>query len=215
MVQIPAPHGHLEALLRESDDPPRGLAVVCHPHPLHGGTMHNKAVYRTAQALNEAGFHTLRFNFRGVGASTGSYGEGIEEIDDVRAALDWFTEAFPGLPILVAGFSFGSMVGLRAGVDDDRVTALLGLGLPVALYEFEFLNHAGKPVHVIQGEHDEFGGGAEVQGVIDELGQGITLERIPEAGHFFHDHFDELKEAVRRYVTDGAAADLFAVPESA
>ena len=209
MVQIPAPHGHLEALLRETDGDPRGLAVVCHPHPLHGGTMHTKAVYRAAQALADAGFHTLRFNFRGVGASTGSYGEGIEEIDDVRAALDWFEEEYPGLSFLVAGFSFGSMVGLRAGVDDDRVVALLGLGLPVGLYEFEFLEEAGKPVHVIQGEEDEFGGGPQVQGVVDALGDGVTLERIPGSGHFFHDHFEELREAVERYVTEGAAAAAF------
>lgn len=206
---ISAPHGRLEAKFSETTENSRGVAVVCHPHPLHGGTMHTKAVFRAGQALGECGFHVLRFNFRGVGASTGSYGDGIDEMADVTSVLDWFEEEYPGLPALVAGFSFGSMVGLRVGVEDDRVRALIGLGMPVRLYDFGFLKGAGKPVHVIQGEEDEFGSGPEVQSAIDALDEGVTLDRIPGAGHFFHDHFDELKEAVRRYVTDGPAAALF------
>ena len=111
----------------------RGAAIVCHPHPLHGGTMHTKAVYRAAQGLNDAGLVSLRFNFRGVGLSTGSHDEGIGERDDLRAAIDWIEMEFPHLPLVVGGFSFGSMVGLSVGAEDDRVIGLLGLGLPVNL----------------------------------------------------------------------------------
>lgn len=175
--------------------------------------MHTKAVFRTAQALSEVGLHALRFNFRGVGTSTGSHDEGIGEVDDVRAALDWLLDEHGDHPVLLGGFSFGSGVALRAGVDDSRVDALLGLGLPVSLYDFGFLEGVDKPLHVIQGEQDEFGSGADVQAVVDDLGG--TLDRIPGSGHFFDDHFDELQEAVRRYVTDGAAAPLFPEPAGA
>jgi pimeloyl-ACP methyl ester carboxylesterase len=130
-MHIPVSHGRLEAQLREAEGPVRGCAVICHPHPLFGGTMHTKAVFRTAQALNEIGFHALRFNFRGVGTSTGEYGEGRAEEEDVEAALDWVGEAYPELPQLLGGFSFGSMVALRVGVRDQRPQALLGLGLAV------------------------------------------------------------------------------------
>jgi len=146
-VRIPVAHGHLEALLKEPEGVPNGVAVVCHPHPLHGGTMHTKAVYRAAQALNEAGLVALRFNFRGVGASTGSYEEGIGEMDDVVAALEWLTGEYPDLPLIVGGFSFGSKVALSVGVADDRVDGLVGLGLPVKNldYDFGFLADARKP----------------------------------------------------------------------
>ena len=206
---IPAPHGQLEATFREGDDPVRGAAVFCHPHPLHGGTMHTKAVYRAAQALNESGFDVLRFNFRGVGASTGSYGEGVDEIEDVDAALDWLRARDPRRPILVGGFSFGSLVGLRAGLGADGVRALLALGIPVRMYDFGFLEGAGVPIHVVQGENDEFGPGPEIQEVVESMGAGVTLDRIPGADHYFNGHFEELKVAVKGYVSGGAATAAF------
>lgn len=203
-MKIPVAHGHLEASLREPDGEPRGAAVICHPHPLHGGTMHTKAVFRAAQAFTEAGYLALRFNFRGVGTSTGSHEEGIGEQDDVRAALDWMEERRPGLPLVAGGFSFGSMVGLRVGVEDERVRALLGLGLPVSLYDFSFLADTDKPVLVVQGEEDQFGGGEAVEEAVVGLGEHVTLVRVSGSDHFFHDHFDELRDAVREFFGNGA-----------
>lgn len=208
-MQIPVSHGRLEANLREAEGPLRGAAVMCHPHPLHGGTMHTKAVFRAAQALSEAGLHVARFNFRGVGTSTGSYEEGIGEQDDVRAALDWLEDRYPDLPLLVGGFSFGSFVGLRVGAEDKRVKALLGLGLPVEMWDFSFLQGVAKPLLVIQGEKDQFGGGEKVADYLEGIrggpkeGPRVTLVRIPGSDHFFNDRFDELQEAVREWFEEG------------
>ena len=186
-MHIPVSHGRLEALVKEPVGPARGAAVVCHPHPIHGGTMHTKAVYRAAQALNDAGLVTLRFNFRGVGASTGSFDEGIGEREDLEAALDWLEGEYPKLPLFVGGFSFGSMVALSVGVDDERVVALFGLGLPVDMdaYDYSFLERTEKPILVVQGENDEFGSGEAVSKLLDALGTHITLVRIPGSDHFF------------------------------
>ena len=172
--------------------------------------MHTKAVYRAAQGLNEAGLVALRFNFRGVGASTGSYEEGIGERDDVTAALAWLAEHYPGLPVVCGGFSFGSMVGLRVGLMDDRVVGLLGLGLPInnLNYDFGFLGETTKPVLVVQGEDDEFGSGEELAAVLDGLGPHITLVRIPGSDHYFAGRLDELRAAVRGYFQDGPGERL-------
>lgn len=209
-MRIPVSHGWLEAALKEPEGAPRAAAVVCHPHPVHGGTMHTKAVYRTAQAFNEAGIVALRFNFRGVGTSTGSYDQGHGEQDDARAALDWLEHAYPSLPLLVGGFSFGSLVGLRVGVEEERVVGLLGLGLPVELddYDFSWLAEAGKPLLVVQGEEDEFGPGPAVAEAVEPLGGHVTLVRIPGADHYFTDRLDELREAVRGYYSAGPGARL-------
>ena len=211
-MRIPVAHGQLEALLKEPEGPPRGVAVVCHPHPLHGGTMHTKAVYRAAQGLNDVGLVALRFNFRGVGTSTGTYEEGIGERDDVTAALDWLAEHYPGLPVIVGGFSFGAMVGLSVGVSDARVHGLLGLGLPIrnSSYDFAFLAEGAKATLVVQGENDEFGSGEDVAAVLAELGSHITLVRIPGTDHFFSDRLDELRAAVRDYYKTGSGAQLLA-----
>jgi len=207
-MHIPVSHGRLEALVKEPVGPARGAAVVCHPHPIHGGTMHTKAVYRAAQALNDAGLVTLRFNFRGVGASTGSFDEGIGEREDLEAALDWLEGEYPKLPLFVGGFSFGSMVALSVGVDDERVVALFGLGLPVDMdaYDYSFLERTEKPILVVQGENDEFGSGEAVSKLLDALGTHITLVRIPGSDHFFTDRPDELRATVRGYYESGPGA---------
>lgn len=211
-MKIPVSHGWLEAAVKEPDEAPRGAAVVCHPHPIHGGTMHTKAVYRAAQGLNEAGLVALRFNFRGVGTSTGSHEEGIGEKDDVRAALDWLEQTYPSLPLVVGGFSFGSMVGLSVAAEDERVVGLLGLGLPVEReeYDYTFLADVGRPVLVVQGEHDEFGSAAAVAEYLRPLGPHITLVRIPGTDHFFTDRLDELRESVRGYYASGPGSRLLA-----
>ena len=211
-MKIPVSHGWLEAVVREPAEAARGAAVVCHPHPLHGGTMHTKAVYRAAQGFNDAGLVALRFNFRGVGISTGSHDDGHGEQDDLRSALDWLEARYPTLPLVVGGFSFGSMVGLGVGAADPRVVALLGLGLPVekAEYDCSFLARADKPVLVIQGENDEFGSGAAAAAVLGPMGPHITLVRISGADHYFVDRLDELRDTVGGYYQSGPGARVLA-----
>lgn len=212
-MKIPVVHGHLEAVLKEPEGPARGGAIVCHPHPLHGGTMHTKAVYRSAQGLNEAGLTVLRFNFRGVGTSTGSYDEGVGEQDDVRAALDWMVDEHPHLPMVVGGFSFGSIVALGVAATDDRVSALLGLGLPVDLddrYDYDFLAASLKPTLVVQGEHDEFGSARAVQEALAPLGSHITVVPVAGTDHYFEGRLDALREAVRGYFESGPGSRVLA-----
>lgn len=171
--------------------------------------MHTKAVYRAAQGLNDAGLVTLRFNFRGVGTSTGSFDDGIGEQDDARAALGWLESEYPHLPIVLGGFSFGSMVALSVGASDDRAAALLGLGLPVDLderYDYSFLAEASKPILVMQGEQDEFGSGADVEAALAPLGSHITLIRVPDSDHYFAGGLEELRESVAGYFDAGPGA---------
>jgi len=175
--------------------------------------MHTKAVYRSAQGLNEAGLVTLRFNFRGVGTSTGSFDEGLGERDDVRAALDWLESEYPGCPLIVGGFSFGSMVGLGVGAEDDRVVGLLGIGLPVEMgqqYDFGFLRDANKPVLVVQGENDEFGPGTKVSELLEPFGSHVSVAHIAGTDHYFEGRLDELRAAVRTYFESGPGARLLA-----
>jgi len=213
-VNIPASHGHLEAILKEPAGTPRGAAIVCHPHPLHGGTMHTKAVYRAAQGLVDAGLVVLRFNFRGVGTSTGSYDGGVGERDDLRDAIGWLEERYPSLPLVVGGFSFGSKVALGVGAEDPRVVGLLGLGLPLDLeerYDFGFLAEADKPVLIVQGDLDEFGAGATVAEALSGLGGHIAVVRVAGADHYFTDRLDELRAAVRGYYESGPGARVLAL----
>jgi len=212
-VKIPVSHGHLEGMVKEPDGAPRAAAIVCHPHPLHGGSMHTKAVYRAAQGFNEAGVVALRFNFRGVGTSTGSHDDGVGEQDDVRAALDWLEGEYPHLPLIVGGFSFGSMVGMSVGAEDDRVVGMLGIGLPVDLdhrYDYGYLANAEKPVLIVQGENDEFGSGQLVADELTPLGAHITVVRVPGTDHYFAGRLEELRGAVRGYYDAGPGSRLLA-----
>src|SRR5918911_4171785 len=159
---IDAPHGRIEAIIKGPQGARRGAALVLHPHPLHGGTMHNKVVFRTARGLGDAGLTTLRINFRGVGHSTGAHdhARGGEQ-EDARVALDHITAAHPGLPVFLAGFSFGARVGLEVGTRDARVGYLIGVGTPVSIserdYDFSFMEECRKPLLLVHGERDEFG----------------------------------------------------------
>src|SRR5580692_9929924 len=143
---LAGPAGRLEALLwSPSAGSPPMAALVCHPHPLFGGTMHNKVVYQAAKSLDALGLPVLRFNFRGTGLSEGKHDLGVGERKDVRAALDFLAAEFPGIPLLVAGFSFGCWVGLRAGCEDGCVSSLIGLGAPVNNTDFSYLARCEKP----------------------------------------------------------------------
>ncbi len=201
---IPVAHGQLEAILKEPrQGPVRAVALVLHPHPLGGGTMHNKVVFRAAAALNDAGVTTLRINFRGVGQSTGQHDEGRGEHDDVRAGLDYLSTQYPNLRIVVCGFSFGSLVGLDVGIKDDRVKYLIGIGTPLDKYDFTFLESCRKPLLLVHGEHDEFGDVEKVRRVAADLEKHtqVRLIVIPGSGHFFENGLDELKSAITDWIT--------------
>jgi alpha/beta superfamily hydrolase len=210
---IPAPHGRLEAIWKEprADGGPSGVALVLHPHPLHGGTMHNKVVFRTARGLEDAGLATLRVNFRGVGHSTGEHtGARGGEQEDARVALDFLTERHPGLPVFLAGFSFGARVGLEVGTADGRVRFLVGVGTPVSIpereYDFSFLEGCRKPLLLVHGERDEFGSVPDLRALAARLPPEARaqIKIIPGAGHFF----DQQLEDLRRAVADWAAEML-------
>lgn len=201
-LQIPASHGELEAILKEpAGGEIKGAALVCHPHPLGGGTMHNKVVYRVAAGLNEAGFVTLRFNFRGVGASTGAHDDGVGEKDDVRDALQFLIEKYPSQPVTLAGFSFGSYVGTQTVLHDDRVRDLISVGTPVDKYDFSYLKHCAKPMLFVHGDQDEFGSVENLKKIVQLIRCETELKVFENCGHFFDDHLNELKAAVRDWVT--------------
>ena len=204
---IPVELGRLEAILKEPvRTPVRGVALVLHPHPLGGGTMHNKVVFRAASALNEAGLITLRINFRGVGQSTGAYDEGRGELDDVRAGLNHLEANYPNGPITVCGFSFGARVGLEVGIADNRVANLISIGTPVDKYDFSFLEDCLKPILFVHGDQDEFGDVEQLKEFVSKLEKhtSVQLTVIKGAGHFFEGHLDELK----RVITDWMSSRL-------
>lgn len=206
---IPTEHGQLEAILKEPQHgAPKGVALVLHPHPLGGGTMHNKVVFRAAAALNDAGLTVLRINFRGVGQSTGEHDEGRGEQDDVRAGLDYLAQHYPGQRIFVCGFSFGSRVGLEVGLNDPRVRYLIGIGTPLEKYDFTFLASCRKPLLLVHGEHDEFGDVEELRKLVAEFEKSVPVRLvvIPVAGHFFDNQLDELKRAITEWTTEQLAA---------
>jgi len=200
---IPAPHGRLEAISKEPRDAARGAALVLHPHPLHGGTMHNKVVFRTARGLEDAGLATLRVNFRGVGLSTGEHtGARGGEQEDARLALDYLAGKYPALPLLLAGFSFGARVGLEVGTHDPRVRFLIGVGTPVSIpereYDFSFLAECRKPLLLVHGDHDEFGSVTDLRALAARVPPeaGARVHVVEGAGHFFDQQLEDLRRAV-------------------
>lgn len=201
---ITGPSGQLEALLNSGAENATHAAVVCHPHPLFGGTMHNKVVFHAMKALNSFGFPVLRFNFRGTGLSAGEHDQGRGEIDDVRTALVWLDREFH-LPLIFAGFSFGAAVGLAAATHDDRVKALIGLGLPVApveerSYELDFLKSCTKPKLFVSGSRDQFGPRAKLEELVSFLPEPKKLAIIASADHFFEGRLREMREAIEFWI---------------
>jgi alpha/beta superfamily hydrolase len=200
---IPATHGRLESILKEpSEGSARGAALVLHPHPLGGGTMHNKVVFRAASALNDAGLITLRINFRGVGQSTGEHDEGRGELEDVRAGLDYLEEKYPSLALTLCGFSFGARVGLEVGISDERVVNLISIGTPVDKYDFGFLEACRKSILFVHGDRDEFGEVAKLKEIVAKLEPHtqVQLSIIKGADHFFEGRLDELKQVIKEWV---------------
>jgi uncharacterized protein len=194
------PAGRLEGILMNPEQDPAAAAVLCHAHPLHGGMMHFKVVFRAAKALQTAGLAVLRFNFRGVGRSQGEHDDGGGEQDDARAALFELGRRVPGVPLVLGGFSFGSTVALRAGRSDDRVVALLALGYPASmLADHAHLDGGGRPRLFVQGEHDRFGSGETVRALVEPLPGPRELVVIPGADHFFEGRLDALHAAIAEW----------------
>lgn len=200
--EIPGPVGPLEALLDLPDGPPRAACVFAHAHPLYGGTMHTKAVYQSAKALARSGVATLRFNFRGVGRSSGTHDAGPGEMDDYRAALDFMHARYPNLPLWAAGYSFGSWIAWNVALDDDRVTLLLGIGLPVNRFDFSPVKESPKAKFLIHGERDELIPLREIRRFYAELREPKELVVIDGADHLFDGKTSELGEAVEDLLTD-------------
>ncbi|MDX2040794.1 MAG: alpha/beta fold hydrolase [Acidobacteriota bacterium] len=202
---IPAPHGQLEAIYRPRTNDTERVALVLHPHPLHGGTMHNKVVFRAAKALGESGFETLRFNFRGVGASTGQYDEGRGECDDARVALDFLIADQPNArEVVVAGFSFGSIVGLNVGCADARVHRLIAIGAPARFGKLDCLLDCPKPKLFVHGAEDDIAPLAPLEEFLAKLpaNSNHRLVSIAGAGHFFDDQASELMQTIKDFVGD-------------
>jgi len=203
---LPGPAGRLEALLNAGNPTATHAALVCHPHPLYGGTLHNKVVFHTMEALNSFGFPVLRFNFRGTGLSEGEYAAGVGEVEDVRTALDWLEREF-SLPIIFAGFSFGAAVGLRAAYADERVRALIALGLPAAagpagsgeesVYDSDFPRTSTKPKLFVSGSRDQFAAPGKLEALVRTFADPKKLIRVESADHFFEGRLKEMRAAIR------------------
>ena len=199
-LMLAGPVGQLESLLEEPEHrAPREAFLVCHPHPQHGGTMHNKVVYRIARALRRAGAVVMRFNYRGVNLSEGSYAEGIGELDDARAVLAFLRSRYPTLPFSLAGFSFGSRIILKLGCElQGAVTRLLAVGVPAAYQEAASLGNCEAPRVFIQSTNDQFGPVAAMQAYFDRLSGPRQLIWVEAADHFFAGALPEFEEAVYR-----------------
>jgi alpha/beta superfamily hydrolase len=193
---LPGPAGRLEALLEEPEDlAPKEAALVCHPHPQHGGTMHNKVVYRIARGLRSTGAVVLRLNYRGVNLSEGTYDEGEGELEDARIALGYLRERYPQLPVTVAGFSFGSRIALRLGCGIAR--RVIAVGFPAAYKDKASLDTCTTPRVFIQSTHDQFGSVEQIESIVAPLPEPKQLRLVEAQDHFFLGALDVLEEVIR------------------
>lgn len=199
-VDLRGPAGILEAVL----DEPRGLdrggtAIVCHPHPLFGGTLQNKVAYRVARGLRTAGIPVLRFNFRGVGRSQGEHDDGVGEADDLRAAMGWLAEHRPGRPLLLAGYSFGAHVASRVFVEDPRALALIAVAPALRVASFDHLGRCQKPKYLVVAERDEFGEWALADRLYRSLAPPKSMHVIRGATHAFGGELPEVERVVGQF----------------
>ena len=194
---LEGPAGRLEALLEEPEDgEPREVALVCHPHPQHGGTMHNKVVYRIARGLRSAGAVVLRFNYRGVNLSEGEYAHGEGELEDARAALAYLRGRYPGLPFTLAGFSFGSRIVLRLGCEGIGARRVIAVGFPTTYKDRTFLEGCAVPRVFIQSTRDQYGSVSELEPLVASLSGPKKLILVEAADHFFAGALDELEREI-------------------
>jgi uncharacterized protein len=210
IADLKGPAGRLEALLNTGSPNATHAVLLCHPHPLGGGTMHNKVIYHAMKAFQSFGFPVLRFNFRGTGLSEGSHDRGRGEQDDVRAALDWLKQNLD-LPILFAGFSFGSYVGLRVVCGDTSIKGAVALGLPVHAegrdYSYQFLSACAMPKLFISGTQDQFGPHAQVCAAVAAAHPPAEMIWVDGADHFFAGKLDQVQAAIRTWVQSRFAAN--------
>jgi alpha/beta superfamily hydrolase len=201
---LEGPAGRLEAILWTPVQAASPLlaAVICHPHPLFGGTMHNKVVYNAAKTMDALGIPVLRFNFRGAGLSAGEHDKGRGEQDDTQVALDYLAAQCPGIPLLLAGFIFGRLVDLRRSERDARVRELIGIGIPVNSSDFSFLMDCPKPKLFVHGANDKFGERKKVEHVVAALAGENRLVVVEGADHFFAGHLDEFNAAIANWLTE-------------
>jgi len=193
---LDGPAGRLETLLEEPEGEIREAALVCHPHPQHGGTMHNKVVYRLARGLRRTGAAVLRFNYRGVNLSTGAYDEGEGEMEDARAALGWLRRRYPGLPVTLAGFSFGSRIVLRLACGGEPVRRVIAAGFPTVYRDRGYLDGCIVPRIFVQSTHDEFGPVAELEPLVAGLPEPKRLVLVEARDHFFDGALDRLEQEI-------------------
>lgn len=196
------PAGLIEGLYRAGREGAPRAALVCHPHPEHGGSMHNKVVYHAAKAFQSLNYPVLRFNFRGVGRSHGEFGGGAGEAADVEAALDWLAAEHPSQPIVLAGFSFGGIVGLPVGAGDDRVSHLVSIGTATGRFPFQALAESAKPKLFIQGDRDEFGRLAELEDGLDVVARPWQLVVVEGGDHFLTGRLDRLQQAIVDFLSE-------------
>lgn len=196
-VDVHSSAGRLEALYRELQDP-AGVAVVCHPLPTGGGTLHNKVVFRAARGLEAANVATLRFNFRGVGTSSGKFEGGEGEQDDVTAAIEWAKKKHPGKKLIVGGFSFGAWVSSRVACERADVDAVFLIGTPVNKYDFGYLRHCEKPMLLLHGTNDEHGEVGKFEKVITNVRNAESVI-VTGADHFFTKQLEAVEETMRQW----------------
>ena len=202
-VDIYGSAGRLEALYRELQDP-IGIAVVCHPHPLGGGTLHNKVVFRAARGLENANVATVRFNFRGVGASAGKHEEGEGEQEDVMTAIEWAKRKHPGKKLIVGGFSFGAWVASRVACELPEVDAIFLIGTPVNKYDFGYLRNCEKPMLFLHGTEDEQGDVEKLEKVVEHVRNAESVI-VTGADHFFSKQLDAVDETIRQWAEEVTA----------
>jgi alpha/beta superfamily hydrolase len=204
------PAGRLEAILNLGRQDAPYAAVVCHPHPLFGGTMHNKVVYHAMKTFQSFALPVLRFNFRGAGLSEGAHDNGHGERDDLRAALDWMQQEY-NRPLLFAGFSFGSSVGLRVCCGDPRISGMAALGLPVSAggrdYHYTFLSACSQPKLFISGTQDEYGPRAAIEAVVASAAPPAKLVLIEGADHFFAGKLEQMQQTLSAWISENWIAE--------
>lgn len=199
-VDIYGKAGRLEALYRELQDP-AAVAIVCHPLPTHGGSLHNKVVFRAARGLENANVATLRFNFRGVGQSTGTFDGGEGEQDDFLAALAWVRKQHPARKVLAGGFSFGSWIASRAGCEVPEIAGLFLIGTPVNKYDFGYLRHCEKPMLFLHGTQDEHGDVAKLEKLAEQVRNAESVI-VTGADHFFTKQLEAVEETMRSWAAE-------------